>query len=199
MVSGELTEVRMRLVDNDGNETDYGLIKWGPNGAWGFDELKRDVLQVLPDYEGQDVSVDLGDQPMIVYRDIPLEMVEEFVQRGLIAESYWFGSEALELMRRNPEARLGAMVACSWDEGVGWYAVVRGVRLQEKEPTAADLAACQDMSRTFLLPTDEGHRLSQSCMVAWFASGMASADAYDWRGYSYGDLARAHKLPIPTA
>ena len=33
----------MRLVDNDGNETDYTLIKWGPDGAWGFDELKRDV------------------------------------------------------------------------------------------------------------------------------------------------------------
>ncbi len=28
--------------------------------------------------------------------------------------------------------------------------------------------------------------------------GMASADAYDWRGDSYGDLARAHELPIPT-
>ena len=189
----------MRLVDNDGDETDYGLIKWGPNGAWGFDELKRDVLQVLPDYEGYDVTVDLGDQPMIVYKDIPLEKVEEFAGRGLIAESYRFGAEALGLVRRNPEAKLDSMVACSWDEEAGWYAVVRGVRLQEKEPTAADLAACQDMSRTFLLPTDEGHRLSQSCMVAWFASGMASADAYDWRGDSYGDLARAHKLPIPTA
>lgn len=189
----------MRLVDNDGNETDYTLIKWGPGGAWGFDELKRDVEQRLPDYEGHDVSVDLGDQPTIVYRDIPLEMVEEFVQCGLIAESYRFGSEALGLVRRNPEARLDSMVACSWDEEAGWYAVVRGVRLQENEPTAAELAACQDMSRTFLLPTDRGYRLSQSCMVAWFASGMASADAYDWRGESYGDLARAHKLPIPTA
>lgn len=38
----------------------------------------------------------------------------------------------------------------------------------------------------------------QSCMVTWFAEGMASADAYDWRGDSYGDLARAHELPIPT-
>ena len=77
----------MRLVDKDGNETVYTLIKWGPGGAWGFEELERDVLQVLPDYEGYDVTVDLGDQPMIVYKDIPLEMVEEFVQRGLIAES----------------------------------------------------------------------------------------------------------------
>lgn len=73
------------------------------------------------------MSVDLGDQPMIVYKDIPLEIVEEFVQRGHIAKSYRFGSEVLDLMRRNPEARLGAMVACSWDEGVGWYAVVRCV------------------------------------------------------------------------
>ena len=32
----------------------------------------------------------------------------------------------------------------------------------------------------------------------WFASGMASADAYDWGGDSYADLARAHELPIPT-
>lgn len=189
----------MRLVDKDGNETVYTLTKWGLGCAWGFGELERDVLQILPDYEGHDVSVDLGDQPMIVYRVIPLEMVEEFVQRGLIAESYRFGAEALALVRRNPDARLDSMVACSWDEEAGWYAVVRGVRLQEKEPTAADLAACQDMSRTFLLSTDDGHRISQSCMVAWFASGMASADAYDWRGDSYADLARAHELPIPTA
>ena len=188
----------MQLVDKDGNETDYGLIKWGPGDAWGFEELERDVLQLLPDYEGHDVSVDLGEQPVIVFNDIPMGLVEEFVERGLIAESYQFGCEALCLMRRNPDARLGAMVACSWDDEAGWYAVVRGVRLQEKEPTAADLAACQDMSRTFLLPTDEGHRLSQSCMVAWFAEGMASADAYDWRGDSYEDLARAHELPIPT-
>lgn len=188
----------MRLVDNDGNDTDYGFIKWGPGGAWGFEELERDVLQVLPDYEGYDVTVDLGDQPMIVYKNIPLGMVDEFVERGLIAESYQFGHEALGLMRRNSDARLGAMVACSWDGEAGWYAVVRGVRLQEKEPTAADLAACQDMARTFLLQTDEGHRLSQSCMVAWFAEGMASADAYDWRGELYGDLALAHELPIPT-
>ena len=55
------------------------------------------------------------------------------------------------------------------------------------------------MSRTFLLPTDEGYRLSQSCMVAWFADGMASADAYDWRDESYGNLALAHEFPIPTA
>lgn len=33
MVSGELTEVPMRLVDKDGNETVYTLIKWGPGGA----------------------------------------------------------------------------------------------------------------------------------------------------------------------
>ena len=133
-----------------------------PGGAWGFEELERDVLQVLPDYEGHDVTMNLDDQPVVVYNDIPLEMVDEFVERGLVAESYCFGYEALGLMRRNPDARLGAMVACSWDDEVGWYAVVRGVRLQEKEPTAADLAACQDMSRTFLLPTDGGHRLSQS-------------------------------------
>lgn len=50
----------MRLVDNDVNETDYTLIKWGPGGAWGFEELERDVLQILPGYKGHDVSVDLG-------------------------------------------------------------------------------------------------------------------------------------------
>lgn len=188
----------MQLVDKDGNETDYDLIKWGPGGAWGFEELERDILHVLPDYEGHDVTMNLDDQPVVVYNDIPLEMVDGFVERGFIAGSYQFGYEALGLMRRNPDARLGAMVACSWDGDVGWYAVVRGVRLQEREPTEADLAACQDMSRTFLLPTDEGHRLSQSCMVSWFASGMASADAYDWRGDSYADLARAHELPIPS-
>ena len=168
----------MRLVDKDGNETVYTLIKWGPGGAWGFEELERDVLQILPDYEGHDVSVDLGDQSMIVYRDIPLEMVEEFVQRGLIAESYRFGAEALALVRRNPDARLDSMVACSWDEEAGWYAVVRGVRLQEKEPTAADLAACQDMSRTFLLPTDE-------------------ATGYRSRAWSLG-LQAAWRVPTPT-
>ena len=168
----------MRLVDKDGNETVYTLIKWGPGGAWGFEELERDVLQILPDYEGHDVSVDLGDQSMIVYRDIPLEMVEEFVQRGLSAESYRFGAEALALVLRNPEARLDSMVACSWDEEAGWYAVVRGVRLQEKEPTAADLAACQDMSRTFLLPTDE-------------------ATGYRSRAWSLG-LQAAWRVPTPT-
>lgn len=99
-------------------------------------------------------------------------------------------------MRRNPDARLDTMVECCFDEESGWYAVVRGVRFQEKEPTAADLAACQDISWTFLLQTDEGRRLCQSYMVSWFASGMASADAYDWRGDSYADLARAHELPI---
>ena len=56
--------------------------------------------------------------------------------------------------RRNPDARLDATAECSFDEEAGWHAVIRGVWLQEKEPTAADLAACQDMSRTFLLPTD---------------------------------------------
>lgn len=35
-------------------------------------------------------------------------------------------------------------------------------------------------------------------MIAWFSSGMASADAYDWRGDSYEGLAQAHELPIPT-
>ena len=190
--------LRTQLIDKDGNETDYTLIKWGPGGVWGFEELERNIQQVLPDYEGHDVTMDLDDQPLIIYNDIPLKTVDEFVKRGLIVESYQFGCEALDLMRRNPDARLGAMVACSWDGEASWYAVVRGVRLQEKEPTVADLAACQDMSRTFLLPTDEGHRLAQSCMVAWFASDMASADVYDWRGDSYGDLARAHELPIPT-
>ena len=110
----------MQLVDKDGNETDYDLIKWGPGGAWGFEELERDVLHVLPDYEGHDVTMNLDDQPVVVYNDIPLEMVDGFVERGLIAGSYQFGYEALGLMRRNPDARLGAMVACSWDGDVGW-------------------------------------------------------------------------------
>lgn len=144
----------MRLVDKDGNETDYELIEWGPGGVWGFEELRRDVVQRLPDYEGHDVSMGFDDQPRIAYNDIPLEVVEGFVERGLIAESYRFSVEALDLMRRNPDARLDATAECSFDEEAGWHAVIRGVWLQEKEPTAADLAACQDMSRTFLLPTD---------------------------------------------
>ena len=64
------------------------------------------------------------------------------------------------------------------------------------EPTPADLAACRDMSATFLAATEKGHRLAQSVMASWFASGMASADAYDWRGEAYGDLATAHELPM---
>lgn len=54
------------------------------------------------------------------------------------------------------------------------------------------------MSRTFLLPTDEDHRLFQSCIVSWFVSGMASTNAYDWRGDSYADMIRVHELPIAT-
>ena len=80
----------MRLVDKDGNETDYELI------VWGFEELRRDVVQRLPDYEGHDVSMGFDDQPRIAYNDIPLEVVEGFVERGLIAESYRFSVEALD-------------------------------------------------------------------------------------------------------
>ena len=76
----------MRLVDKDGNETDYELIEWGPGGVWGFEELRRDVVQRLPDYEGHDVSMGFDNQPRIAYNDIPLEVVEGFVERGLIAE-----------------------------------------------------------------------------------------------------------------
>mgnify|MGYP003356787775 FL=1 len=181
----------MRLVDKDGNETDYELIEWGPGGVWGFEELRRDVVQRLPDYEGHDVSMGFDDQPRIAYNDIPLEVVEGFVERGLIAESYRFSVEALDRRTARCDGRVqlrrGGRLACRHQ---GRAAPGEGADCSGPGSVPGHV---EDVPA----PDRRGHRLSQSCMVAWFASGMASADAYDWCGDSYADLARAHELPIP--
>ena len=168
----------MRLEDENGNETDYALFRWGPCGAWGFEEFERSVEGNLPDYHDHDVTMDPGESPRIFYRSVPLDVVEEFVARGLIVWDYRFGAEAIALMRRNAGARLTASVECSYDGETGWYAVVRTVEIQEREPTKEDVAAARDIANTFIRQV-EGLRLATSCMSSWFAGGMVSADAFD--------------------
>ena len=186
----------MRLEDENGNETDYSLFRWGPGGVWGFEEFERSVEGCLPDYHDHDVTMDPGESPRIAYRYVPLGVVEEFVSRGLVIWDYRFGAEAIALMRRNADARLTASVECSYDAEVGWYAVVRTVEIQEREPTEDDVAAACDIADTFIRRAEGSHRIATSCMSSWFTEGMVSADAFDWRGETRKELAVAHELPI---
>ena len=186
----------MRLEDENGNETDYSPFRWGPGGAWGFEEFERSVEESLPDYHGRDVTMDPGESPRVFYRNVPLGVVEEFASRGLVVWDYRFGAEAIALMRRNADARITATVMCSHDAETGWYAVVRTVEIQEREPTKEDVAAARDIADTFIRQTEGSRRIATSCMSAWFTEGMVSADAFDWRGETRKELAVAHELPI---
>lgn len=62
--------------------------------------------------------------------------------------------------------------------------------------TDADVDCAIDLVKTFAGRDGEGNWRSQSANMSWFDKGV-SACAYDWRGDSREELARAHEMDRP--